>query len=273
MPKRLSHAEIDRYRSDGVLFAQTILPPAEAARWRRRLEEAEARHGRIHYLYKPHLVLMLADEIVHNSALLDMVEDIIGPNILLWDAAFVIKEAHVEGFFSWHQDLTYWGLEPPDVVSAWVALSPATPESGCMRMIPGSHKGGILPHRDTFGQNNMLTRGQEITVEIDQSRAVEVVLAPGQASLHHGRVIHASNSNRSNDRRIGLTIQYIPTHVRQVVGKKDSAMLVRGIDDYRHFDPEPRPTVDFDPVTAALQSKMTTLRNEVLYRGAEPPPS
>lgn len=273
MPKRLTRAEIDRYGENGVLFPKTVLSAAEAAGFRRRLDEAEARYGRVHYMYKPYLVLMVADEIVHDTALLDMVEDLIGPNILLWDAAFVIKEPGAGGFFSWHQDLTYWGLEPPDVVSAWIALSPATPESGCMRMIAGSHKGGILPHRDTYGRDNMLTRGQEIAVEVDQARAVDIVLAPGEVSFHHGRVIHASNPNRSPDRRIGLTIQFIPPHVRQAVGKDDTAMLVRGTDDHGNFELEPRPGRDFDPVTAALQSRMVAVRNEVLYKVAAQPPA
>src|SRR5262249_9754258 len=139
----------------------------------------------------------------------------IGPDILLWDSAFIIKEPQDHKFVSWHQDLTYWGLEPGDVVSIWLALSPATPESGCMRMIPGSHLKGGVAHRMTVAEHNILSRGQTISEPIDEARSVDIVLQPGEMSLHRGWVFHASHPNRSNERRIGLNMNLAPPHIRQ----------------------------------------------------------
>jgi len=149
-------------------------------------------------------------ELVRHAAIVDAVESLVGPDILLWDSSFIVKESGDGKRVSWHQDLTYWGLEPTEgVVSIWLALAPATVESGAMKMIPGSHRGPIRRHRDTFAADNILTRGQEIAEEIDASRAVDVVLSPGEMSLHHGRVFHGSQPNRSADRRIGFNAQYI----------------------------------------------------------------
>ena len=136
---------------------------------------------------------------------------------------------------SWHQDLTYWGLDPADIVTAWIALSESGPQNGAMRVIPGTHTSEVVPHKDTFAANNLLSRGQEISVEVDETKAVTLELEPGQMSLHHVKLIHGSEPNPSDKRRIGLAIRYIPTHVRQIAGMTDSAMLVRGADAFGHF--------------------------------------
>ena len=136
---------------------------------------------------------------------------------------------------SWHQDSTYWGLEPADIVTAWVALSDSTIENGAMRVIPGSHLQEQFPHRDTFAPDNLLSRGQEIMVDVDDRQAVTLELAAGEMSLHHVRLIHGSEPNPSGQRRIGFAIRYIPTYVRQVAGSHDTATLVRGVDRYREF--------------------------------------
>src|SRR5262249_43199210 len=227
------------------------------------------RHGSLELKIKIHLVLRLADELVHHPAVLDAVEGIIGPDILAWDADFIIKNARDPRFVSWHQDLTYWGLDPTEVVTAWFALSPSTIESGCMRVVPGSHRGMIIPHRDTFSRDNLLTRGQEVAVEVDERQAADVVLRPGQMSLHDGKIIHGSHANRTDGRRIGFAIRYLPTHVRQVAGPRDSAMLVRGRDAYCNFELEPRPAGDFEPTQIAVQKEIEARRNAVLYRGAK----
>jgi hypothetical protein len=132
----------ERYAAHGCVFPTDVLMRAEAAHYRRRLEDMEARCGSLHYSPKPHLTFTFADELIRDARILDPVEAIIGPDLLVWDSTFIIKEARDARFVSWHQDLTYWGLEPPDVVSVWLALSPSTPESGCMRFVPGSHTAG-----------------------------------------------------------------------------------------------------------------------------------
>jgi hypothetical protein len=269
MARRLTRQQRERYTTDGCVFPVDILSPSEAERCRTRLEDLERRHGIVHYTPKPHLTFTFVDELVRHSAILDAVEDIIGSDILAWDSTFIIKEARDTRFVSWHQDLTYWGLEPPDVVSVWLALSASTPESGCMRVIPGSHT-LQLPHRDTFAERNILSRGQEVAIQVDERQAVDVVLAPGQMSLHHGRVIHGSAPNRSDDRRIGFNVQYVPPQVKQVVGRRDSATLVRGVDSYNHFEMEHRPSVDFtSEAMVAFRKAIAERRSEYLYRGVD----
>ena len=170
MPQLLSDVQRDCYQRDGFFSPITVMSPPEAARFRTRVEAAEARFGALHYVVKPHLVLEVADELAHWSPMLDAVSDILGPDLLLWDATFIIKEPAAKAFVSWHQDLTYWGLEsddPDDVASCWLALSPATVASGCMRMIPGSHRAGRRSHRETQDSANVLSRGQ--TVDVGES--------------------------------------------------------------------------------------------------------
>jgi non-heme Fe2+,alpha-ketoglutarate-dependent halogenase len=269
MAKKLTDAQLARYRADGVVHPVAAMSGDEALALRRRLEAAEAERGAFALKIKIHLVLKLADELVHHPAILDAVEDILGPDILAWDADFIIKDARDPRFVSWHQDLTYWGLEPHEEVTAWVALSASTTASGCMRVSPGTHRGAIVPHADTFAPDNMLTRGQAVAIPVDESRALDIELAPGQFSLHDGKLVHGSRPNRTDDRRIGFAIRYVPTLVRPVAGPRDSAMLVRGVDAYRHFDPEPRPGGDFEPAQLAVQSEIERRRAAVLYRGAE----
>lgn len=260
MSKMLTQAQRDRYFRDGFVAPISVMSLEHATVRRRALEAAEARFGTMHYVTKPHLLLLLADELVHHSAILDAVEDIIGPNILLWDSTFIIKEPRDRKYVSWHQDLAYWGLDSEEVVSVWLALSPATVESGCMRMIPGSHRNGFVEHAATFTSDNILSRGQTIKTAIDERQAVDIVLQPGQMSLHHGWVFHASHANRSGDRRIGFNMNLITPQVRQTRFAGDSAMLLRGRDDQRHFVPEPRPLADFTAEARALQAALNRRR-------------
>jgi len=188
---------------------------------------------------------------VRYSSILDAVEDLHGPDLLYWTTNFFIKEAADPAFVLWHQDSTYWGLSTPDVVTAWVAFTPATETNGAMEYIPGSHKLDQIPHRDTFAKHNLLTRGQEVMVKVDHSQRRIITLHPGEMSLHHVRLVHGSAPNPSSDRRIGFAIRYIPTTVAQLAGE-DSATPVRGEDRYHHFMLEPRPICDLDPEFVAL---------------------
>jgi len=269
MPKRLSQSDIDAYNENGYLFPVRVMSGAEAASCRVRLEAAEAAlsgtmAGALRH--KPHLLFTWLDAIVRHPAILDAVEDVIGPDILCWSSLFFTKAAHAPAFVSWHQDSTYWGLSSPDVISAWVALSPSTVEAGAMRVIPGTHKKEQIPHRETFAADNMLTRGQEIMVEVDERQAVDIVLEPGEMSLHHVRLVHGSPPNRSGDRRIGFAIRYIPTHVRQLVGR-DAALLVRGVDRFDHFDLERPPKADLDAQAIEQHAASAAQHAGILYAG------
>ena len=256
MPKLLSHAAVEAYKRDGFYSPIRVMPAEEARRYRAALEKHEAKTGKPlqgNWRHKMHLLFTWADELVHHPKVLDAVEDVIGPDILCWTTNFFIKEKRSPGFVSWHQDSTYWGLEPDDVVTAWVAFTDVTPENGYMQVIPGSHKVDQLPHVDTFHKDNLLSRGQEISVEVDRSKAIGLAMSAGEMSLHHIKLVHGSDANRSSDRRIGLSIRYIPTYVRQTK-VRDSAMLVRGTDRYRHFDAEPRPKSDLDEAALAAHA-------------------
>ena len=267
---RLSDAQIRQYHEQGYLCPIRVLSPERAAAYRQQLEAAEAANGgpfQGPMKQKPHLLFTWLDDLAREDAVLDAVEDVVGRNILCWASGFFTKEAHDPSYVSWHQDLTYWGLEPADIVTAWVALSPSTPESGCMRVIPGSHKQDVIPHTETFAEHNLLSRGQEIQVEVDERQAVDVVLQPGEMSLHHVKLIHGSGANRADDRRIGFAIRYVPTYVRQTAGAEDSAMLVRGIDDYHHFLEETPPVADLDQAALAQHAAVTARAAQILMRG------
>lgn len=271
MSKLLSTSAVEAYRRDGFYTPVRVMPAAEALGFRRALEAHEAQLGQPlqgNLRHKVHLLFTWADALVHHPAVLDAVEDAIGPDILCWTTNFFIKEAASPGFVSWHQDSTYWGLDPDEVITAWVALTEVTQESGYMQVIPGSHKIDQLPHVDTFHKDNLLSRGQEIAVEVDRSKAVGIALHPGEMSLHHIKLVHGSDANNSRDRRIGLAIRYIPTYVRQTK-VRDSAMLVRGTDKYRHFDPEPRPRADLDEAARAAHADAMGRQVKALYQGTQ----
>jgi len=270
--KVLTPAQVEAFRRDGYHFPVRALSTDEALSYRRRLEQSEATLGgplRGALRSKPHLLFTWANELIRHPVVLDAVEDIYGPNLLVWSSSFFIKEAHDPSYVSWHQDSTYWGLSHPDVVTAWIALSVSVVENGCMRVMPGTHLKDQLPHKDTFAANNLLTRGQEVQVEVDPAEAVDIELQPGEFSLHHVRLVHGSDPNNADYRRIGFAIRYIPTYVRQTVGPRDSATLVRGVDTYHHFDMEPAPKADLEPEAVALHKRVTEEANQVLYRGTD----
>ena len=269
MPKILTQQQVDRYWKDGCVFPVRVMSEAAAGELRARLEEFEKGTGgplKGSLRHKSHLLFTWLADLVRRDRIVDAIEDLYGPNLLCWTTNFFIKEAANPAFVSWHQDSTYWGLDRPDVVTAWVALTPSNKANGAMEFIPGTHASDQIPHRDTFAQNNLLTRGQEVAVEVDAGRAVAIALAPGEMSLHHVRLVHGSPPNPSNDRRIGFAIRYIPTTVSQVAGE-DSATLVRGVDEHHHFAPEPRPTRDMDPAFVALHTQIAERNAQILYRG------
>lgn len=258
MGKALSADAIEHYKRDGYLFPVRVMSEDEAAFYRAKVEGFGGNGGRIDTRYlktsKMHLLFTWANALVRHPRILDMVEDLIGPNILVWGNSCWIKEPRDPGFVSWHQDSTYWGLTPPDsVISVWLALTPATIENGAMRFVPRSHTFDQIPHKDTYAKDNMLSRGQVAELDIDESKTVNVVLKPGEISLHHIRMLHASKPNTADYRRIGFACRYIPPHVRQV-NVRESAKLVRGRDTHGYFDPEPDPVADLHPSAIAAHN-------------------
>jgi non-haem Fe2+, alpha-ketoglutarate-dependent halogenase len=267
----LSPAQIAQYHEQGFISPIRVMSAAAAGEYRSRLEAYEASSGGPlggDLRHKSHLLFTWLAELVRHDKILDAVEDLHGPDLLCWTTNFFIKEKANPAFVSWHQDSTYWGLSRPDVVSAWVAFTPANSANGAMKVIPGTHKIDQIAHRDTFDKHNLLTRGQEVAVDVDESKAVTIALEPGEMSLHHVRLVHGSPPNTSNDRRIGFAIRYVPTSVSQVAGA-DSATLVRGADRYHHFELEPRPSRDLDPELVTLHKQITERNAQILYRGTD----
>jgi non-heme Fe2+,alpha-ketoglutarate-dependent halogenase len=267
----LSESAIEQFQRDGYHYPVQILSQSEAGHLRARLEAVEAAKGgklKPAQRNKSHLLFKWLDDLIRDPRVLDPIEDLIGPDILCWNTIFWIKEAHSPTFVSWHQDKRYWGLDSNDVVTAWLALSPATLESGCMRVMPGTHIGETLSHEDCYHEDNMLTRGQEIAAGLDEAKAVHMPLATGEMSLHNYSLAHASGPNESEDRRIGVSLHFMPTAAGQIVGDWDSAALVRGVDAFGNFEPTPSPASDFDPAAVAFHEKASNALRDILYRDA-----
>jgi ectoine hydroxylase-related dioxygenase (phytanoyl-CoA dioxygenase family) len=193
---------------------------------------------------------------------------LIGPAFSSWGTVLFIKEPQSSHFVSWHQDATYMGVAPHNYLTPWLALTPSNLETGCMSVIPGSHKGAIRLHQETFHEDNILTRGQEIQA-LDESNAIDLILRPGQMSLHHATVIHGSQPNRSRQRRIGFAMQaYVPAGGRQVLGE-NYWLPMRGDCMQSYFTELKRPARDMDPKGVSERQKANLNWANILYQGAQ----
>ncbi len=242
MGKRLTDAEIQRYEDDGYVHPFAVLTADDVRTARAEIEAFEAGTGKsLDYpeKSKSYLLFDWADRLVRHPKVLDAVEDLIGPDIMVYHTTMWIKDPGTPQYILWHQDGTYFFLDPALHVTAWVALSDASVEAGCMMVLPGSHKRGQLEHQDDPGENNLILRGQAIFGEFDDEEGVPMPLMAGEMSLHHTNLVHCSRPNQALDRRLGFGISYIPAHVRDVGTPTGSAMLVRG-KDHGHFRPERR---------------------------------
>lgn len=267
----LSTQEVEQYRRDGYVCPVPVMSASEAAGLRRQLEAVEARQGgKLEAAQRSRAFLLFKwlDDLIRDPRVLDPVEQLIGPDILCWSTIFWIKDAGSKSFVSWHQDNTYWGLSSRNVVTAWFAISDASVEAGCMKVMPGTHLGETLSHEDTYHEDNMLTRGQAIP-GLDESRAAFMPLKAGEMSLHNYCLAHGSGPNLSPDRRIGVSMHFMPPATKQVVGSWDCAALVRGEDRYGHFAPAPVPSRDFDPPAVEFHAQAAKAMRDVLYAGAE----
>lgn len=258
------------YARDGWVAPIDIFDADEVAAIRDEIEAAEARWGE--QLAGPgrnnaHYVLPVLDRIAHDPRILDAVQALIGEDILVCGTTLFIKEPETAGFISWHQDARYIGLEPHDWVTAWLAITDVDEENGCMRMIPGSHHAPLAEHDDTYGADNMLTRGQTVR-GVDEAKAVPVILKAGQLSLHHPRVVHGSGPNLSARRRIGFAIQsYVSGEVRQELGR----MWVQQARGSRRAIPDlaPRPTAEMRAEDVAFRDMTNDELSKIFYAGAE----
>ncbi len=272
----LSAFQISDYRNDGFLCPLRALTTDSAGYYRDRFLEFEKSDlaksvGDLHkdiYLFKPYLILKWVDELVHEPDLLDLAESLVGPNIMCWSAGIFQKAPHTPNYVSWHQDAVYYGLSPVDhVVRVWVALSSAMVENGTLLYVRGAHKLGLLPHDPTEANDNLLVNNETVRFNADDYEQVPVILDPGEVAIHHLHMPHASGENRSDDWRINLVITYLSPDVRQDHGP-DSALLVRGRDDYGNFEPEARPDADFSTGARQTHRRAMDLRRGIFPMAA-----
>lgn len=257
--KMLSTDQVRQYHETGFVLPFRAVPPDSAARYRAEVERTcavslGASPLGASYRTKPYLLFTWAASLVREPAVLDAVEDLIGPDILVFHTTLWWKQKGSAKRVPWHQDGTYFGLAPHEHVTAWVALSPSNLRTGCVRIIPGTHRNGQLPHADHDDPTLMLSRGQTLVGTIEEARAEPMVLSPGEFSLHHTLAIHASDPNTGDDDRIGVGISYIPARVRHVGPTRLSATLVRGSNRCGHFDLEPAPEADLSPAAVAAHA-------------------
>lgn len=272
MPRVLTKLQIEQYHDEGFIYPIRVISEQEALSIKDELEQVEKEFPEeinSESRNNLHLSFAFLDALAHNKIIVDAIEDLIGPDISLWASVMFIKEPSSKQYVSWHQDATYMGLDSLDFPTPWIALSPSNIETGCMTMIAGSHKTKIQNHEDTFAENNILTRGQVIQ-DVDESKAVDLILQPGEMSIHHGAVIHGSQPNNSNQRRIGFSLQsYMPNNVKQIVGR-NLWTHVRGQkrqdDDGMLLD---RPRFNMDPNTVAQRKIANKNLSEILYKGAK----
>lgn len=259
MAKRLTVTQIEEYETEGFTCPVPVLTPAEVREARAAIEAFEARTGRtLDYpeKSKSYLLFDWAEKLVRHPAVLDAVEDLIGPDILVYHTTMWIKDPGTPQYIAWHQDGTYFYLDPALHVTAWVALSDASVEAGCMHVLPGSHLDDWHSHDDDPSPDNLILRGQAIYGKFEAERGVPMPLRAGEMSLHHTKLVHCSHPNKAADRRMGFGISYIPAHVRDVGQTPGSAMLVRVQDRHGNFVREERIGGELSPEAYANHERL-----------------
>ena len=262
----LSADQIKRYRDTGLMFPQRVMTTDDAANYLAQLESYESNTGgpvNGKWRYKSHLVFPWFDQLMRHPAILNLVRSLLGNDLMVWTTHIYPKEPGAGRFISWHQDSAHWGLDSNQVLSVWVALTDATPENGCMRMLPGSHHNGQVEHQDTRDPNNILTRGQTIFDGIDEDQSVWIELKAGEVSVHHVDMFHASTPNQSNQRRVGVAIRYITPSARQTRIDEDYATLVSGEDRFGHFKEEIAPITTMSAEATAFHEHVADLQGQI----------
>ena len=268
MPKALSKEAVKHFHDRGFLSPVPVLSSEEVEHFRGCLERFETKYPNdVKKLKsKSHLLCPWVADIARHSRILDVYEDLIGPNILCYSMAFRIKDPDAKTHAGWHQDGAYNPIKPILVIGA-LALAECSVAHGCLKVIPGTHKAGVLPHTDTGNPDSILSRGQYISVDIDESKAVDIVLKPGEIGLFNAGIIHGSGVNLSDERRLIVLVEMMPTHT-EARAHRDSAMLVRGIDTHGHVDIDPSPKAEFGPEELAAWRSATTKTGKNVFAGS-----
>ena len=267
----LNEKQLKDYEDHGFVAPINVLTLEEATKIKEEIEYIEKKwpdeliglgRNNVHYISP------IFDQVCHNSKILDAVESIIGKDILVGGTTLFIKDTGKKDFVSWHQDAKYIGFEPHNWVTAWLAITDANEENGCMRMWSGSHKEKIKKHKDTFNENNLLTRGQTVQ-NVPLEDTTPNILKAGQLSLHHPMIVHGSGSNKSNTRRIGFVIQsYIGTNVDQVIGKV-YVQQARGKDNFKYHEHTKRPSELMSKEDINIRIKANNELSKIFYNDAK----
>lgn len=270
MTYSLSARERKRYQDEGYLSGLPVLDSTLAESCCEFLmalvQQREHDQDLVDQMYyKSHLVFKWLAKIALNTKILDRVESLLGPDILLWNSCLLPKAPNSDSWFTWHQDATYWELEPPHALTVWLAFGEVTKLNGAMKVIPGSHASGQLRHENTFDPTVMLPRGQKIVDPLKEEAAKDIVLRPGEMSIHGIYTVHGSGPNRTERWRLGCNMTFVATDVHSLTGR-ESAVLVRGQDSYGNFEKEPWPDGDRTPEAiaahAAAMARMGTRSSE-----------
>ena len=256
------------FERDGYYKPVRVMSAEEARAFRLKVESFEREHpDKVGLLdMKANVILPWIDEVTRNAPMLDAIEAILGPDILCENVGFRNKAPDGKTYVSWHQDTPYIKIKPL-LITCWLALTPATAENGCLRVIPGSHKWPLMRHAEKVDPNSMLTRGHYIAEPFDESGAVDVVLEPGEGVLLNYNIVHSSKPNRSKDRRMGMLIDCISTHAVKE-DNRESAMLIRGVDRVGNFELEVPPATEVGPAEIARHKRAVELVVETFYAGS-----
>jgi non-haem Fe2+, alpha-ketoglutarate-dependent halogenase len=272
MAKVLSPSQIEAFDRDGFVAPVRATSERRALYYRQRLEAFETAYpdARLKLDQKAHMICPWVDEMIREPGILDATEDLIGSDILCWGTSLRAKQPDGRTFAGWHQDTAYADVKPIVVIVA-LALSPARSESGCIRGIPGSHIGPLLPHKEAFATDSLLSREQYIDTVIDETQAVDFALDPGEIALFNNAIIHSSKPNFGKDRRIVFLLEMVPTRAYQHA-PRESAALVRGQDCYGNFDVDRPPRTEMGAAELAAWQRAVEIQASVLFRGAQRPP-
>ena len=272
MLKVLTKQQIEQYHDEGFISPIRVISEAKALSIKSQLEEVESQFPEeinAESRNNLHLCFEFLDALAHNPIIVDAMEDLIGPDIALWATVMFIKEPASKHYVSWHQDATYMGMNSTDFPTPWIALSPSNLETGCMTMISGSHKQEIHRHEDTFAEHNILTRGQAIP-DVDESKGVDLILEPGEMSIHNGAIIHGSKPNKSQQRRVGFSLQsYMSPVIEQVAGRNIWTHIRGKRRQDRNGLSLDRPKYNMDPVTISQRKIANENLSDILYKGAK----
>jgi len=273
----ITDEDIASSRRDGHLFPIRALSAARAGEYRSELEAFEERWRDDPTLHEPienylranlHVVSRAAARLAGDPAIVDIAARFLGDDVMCWMAELIVKEPGSAKMLSMHQDLTYWGLDAgDDLVTVWIALTDATVENGAMRFVTGSHRQGQIEHRDTYGADNLLSRGQEVAVAYDPSLEVAVELDAGEVSVHHGLTVHGSGPNITDARRVALVVRYVNPNVASRHGR-DYAMLVRGANRSANLITTAPPLTDCDESSLRLHREISQSQMQSLARNA-----